>query len=191
MTRSLLLALTVSLGIHLSAASLIDLLTDRNRRGRAPRESADISPPKPARIILDWAVIPAKSSPEEQSFVQSAATVSAISEMSEPDPEPASDDPQYSPGMVAPRFIAPPDFSFIEHYPQKLNVQVTIRIYVSSAGLPERIAPIESYVAPAEVLDQLTKTLYRTRFYPATLAGKSVAAYLDLVIGIEPESEPQ
>lgn len=188
MTRSLLLALTVSLGIHLSAACITDLLSDWNR-GRALRESADISPPKPARIILDWAIIPTKSSPEEQSFVQSAATVPAIKGMSESDP--ASDDHQNSPEIVAPRFIAPPDFSFIEHYPQKLNVQLRFRVYVSSAGLPERVEPVGAYVLPAELLDQLTKTLYRTRFHPATQAGNSVSAYLDIVIAVEPESEQQ
>lgn len=104
-------------------------------------------------------------------------------------PRQASDDIARPDELVAPRFVSPPDFSFVEYYPRPLKTQLTIRVYVGNAGLPERVEPVGSYVAPADLLDQLTKTLSRTRFYPATQAGNPVPAYLDIVINVEPETE--
>lgn len=181
MTRTLRLALLVSLGIHLSAAYLSDWLRSWDPgvtiRTDAPPGS---SPQEPLSVrFIKPPIAPAGSPAEDLRFVQAAA-----SDASQPRDKVGS-----PPDLIAPRFVSAPDFSFVESYPQKLNLQLTFRVYVSSAGLPERVEPVGSFVVPSELLEQITRSLYRSRFHPASQAGNSVASYLDIVIGVEPETE--
>ncbi|HET6719820.1 MAG TPA: hypothetical protein VFH22_09245, partial [Rhodocyclaceae bacterium] len=103
----------------------------------------------------------------------------------------SSNDGEESLDRAAPRFVTPPNLAFIEFYPQKLDVQITFRIFVSSAGLPEKVEPIGSFVLPSDLLNQITRSLYATRFHPAMEGGHSIGSYVDIVIGVEPEADLQ
>lgn len=189
MTRSLLLALVASLGIHLFVACLPYWLLAWNEGITIPqRADTNSSPQKTFNIVLRQASAPA--SEEKVPYGQTDKTLSAIRERIEINPDRPNDHGEKPDEQVAPKFITPPDFSFVEFYPQELKTQLTFRVYVTRAGLPEHVEPVGTYVLPTELLDQLTKALYRTRFQPATQAGNSVSAYLDIVIDIEPEAEP-
>jgi hypothetical protein len=193
MTQTLRLALLVSLGIHLTAAYLSDWLQawapGVTIRSNAPAGS---SPQKPLSVrFMRPVIIPAGSPAEDLRIIQAVATAPAPDESSVSDPNQPIDTTGKSPDSIAPRFVSAPDFSFVESYPQKLSLQLTFRVFVSSAGLPERVEPVGSFVLPSELLEQITGALYRARFHPASQAGNSVASYLDIVIGIEPESDLQ
>lgn len=189
MTRSLRLALLFSLVIHLAAAYLSFWLAVW-KPGIPVQEStgANPLPPKPFSVSLRPPPLPSNKQVEESTYAQTRESVQTTRERVAVTPRRAND---HIAELVAPRFMSPPDFSFVEFYPRKLKTQLTIRVYVSSAGLPERVEPVGTYVVPADLLDQLTKTLYRARFYPATQARNSVPAYLDIVISVEPETETQ
>lgn len=191
MTRTLRLALLVSLGIHLSAAYLSDWLRTWDQsvtiRTGAPPGS---SPQEPLSVrFIKPPIAPAGSPAEDLRFVQAAATAPVPDETSASEASQPRDKVGSPPDLIAPRFVSAPDFSFVESYPQKLNLLLTFRVYVSSAGLPERVEPVGSFVVPSELLEQITRSLYRSRFHPASQAGNSVASYLDIVIGVEPETD--
>lgn len=192
MTPALRLALIVSFGIHLLAAYLaewlrpwIDVTTTYES---AP---ASASPPRLNATLHSPTLLPdSRPEPVPKDDQPAPSLAGRIDDISA-DAGRSSNGGGNSLDRVAPRFITPPNLTFIEFYPQRLNVQVTFRIFVSSAGLPEKIEPIGSFALPSDLLSQIIKSLYATRFHPAMEGGYSVRSYLDIVIGVEPEADPQ
>lgn len=193
MTPALRLALIVSFGIHLLAAYLAEWLRPWIDVTTTYESSpASASPPRPFSARLKMPpVLPASGLEPVPSDDQPAPNLAARFDDIGADASRSSNGGGNSLDRVAPRFITPPNLTFIEFYPQRLNVQVTFRIFVSSAGLPEKIEPIGSFALPSDLLSQIIKYLYSTRFHPAMEGGYSVRSYLDIVIGVEPDADPQ
>lgn len=193
MTRALRLALIVSLGIHLLAAYLSEWLRTWVQV-TTTNESAppSASPSRPLSATLQsHPILPANHPEPVPPQGRPAPNLAARIDDIGANASKSSKGGENSLDRVEPRFITPPNLTFIEFYPQKLNVQVTFRIFVSSAGLPEKIEPIGSFALPSDLLSQIIASLYSTRFHPALEGGYSVRSYLDIVISVEPEADPQ
>lgn len=185
---SLLIALTVSAGLHvllLALGAWLPLLYDRAPQHTRPdrlaaylRPPADVAaPPLPPAIPDDQ--------PAEATNLAPAAATTAPQEAAPGAPGLPAAQANRTGQTQAPRFVEPPQFRTLETYPLATRLRLSVRLYVSRIGRVERVDVLESGPLPNDMLNAIIAELYNARLSPAHNGGETVAATLDLVIGAE------
>lgn len=186
---SLLIALTVSAGLHVLLLALggwLPLLYERAPQHTRPdRLVARLQPPgdaaPPPAALPD---VRENLPTDALSPVPSPAIAAAREAVSAaPDLPPVQAD--LAGRTQAPRFVEPPQFRALETYPLTIGLRLSVRLYVSRIGHVERVDVLESGPVPNDMLDAIMTELYNARLTPARNGDEMVPATLDLVIGAE------